>query len=125
RAPAWRIIGARWNSSAKRWPEMSEPAPTPYDKVLYPSYTRIQTHPDRLATIGMLLGMNPAPVEKCRMLELGCGNGSNIGPIAFGLPESEFVGVDLAALPIANANRMVDELGLRNLTFHNRSITDV
>jgi methyltransferase-like protein/SAM-dependent methyltransferase len=104
---------------------MSEPAPTPYDKVLYPSYTRIQTHPDRLATIGMLLGMEPTPVEHCRMLELGCGNGSNIGPIAFGLPDSQFVGVDLAALPIANARRMVDELNLKNLTFHNSSITDV
>lgn len=104
---------------------MSTPAPTPYDKVPYPSYTRIQTHPDRLATIGKLLGMNPTPVERCRMLELGCGNGSNIGPIAFGLPESEFVGVDLAALPIAKGRRMVDELGLKNLTFQNSSITDV
>lgn len=104
---------------------MSAPAPTPYDKVLYPSYTRVQTHPDRLATIGKLLGMTPAPVEQCRMLELGCGNGSNIGPIAFGLPESEFVGVDLAALPIANGRRMADELNLKNLTFHNCSIADV
>lgn len=96
----------------------------PYDKVLYPSYTRIQTHPDRLATIGRLLGMNPAPVERCRVLELGCGNGSNLGPIAYGLPESEFVGVDLAATPIANARRMVEDLGLRNLTFHQRNIAE-
>ena len=104
---------------------MPSPAPTAYDKVLYPSYTRVQTHPDRLATIGKLLGMAPAPVERCRMLELGCGNGSNIGPIAFGLPESQFVGVDLAALPIANARKMVDELNLKNLTFHNCSIAEV
>jgi methyltransferase-like protein/2-polyprenyl-3-methyl-5-hydroxy-6-metoxy-1,4-benzoquinol methylase len=100
-------------------------APTAYDKVLYPSYTRLQTHPDRLATIGKLLGMSPAPVEHCRVLELGCGNGSNLGPIAFGLPQSEFVGVDLAATPIANAQRMVAEIGLTNLTFQNRNITEV
>ena len=98
---------------------------SPYDKVLYPSYTRIQTHPDRMATIGKLLGMKPANVEKCRVLELGCGNGSNLGPIAFGLPESEFVGVDLAVTPIANAKRMVEELSLKNTTFHQKSITDV
>lgn len=104
---------------------MPNAAPTAYDKVLYPSYTRVQTHPDRLATIGKLLGMSPAPVERCRMLELGCGNGSNIGPIAFGLPQSQFVGVDLATLPIANARRMVDELNLKNLVFHNCSISAV
>jgi methyltransferase-like protein/2-polyprenyl-3-methyl-5-hydroxy-6-metoxy-1,4-benzoquinol methylase len=98
---------------------------TAYDKVIYPSYTRIQTHPDRMATIGKLLGMKPANIEKCRVLEMGCGNGSNLGPIACGLPGSEFVGVDLAATPIATAKRMVKELGLTNATFHQRNITEI
>jgi len=35
---------------------------TAYDEVNYPSHVYAQTHPDRLATIGTLLGMNPAPV---------------------------------------------------------------
>jgi methyltransferase-like protein/SAM-dependent methyltransferase len=104
---------------------MPATSPTAYDKVLYPSYTRIQTHPDRLATIGRLLGMQPAPVQKSRVLELGCGNGSNLGPIAYGLPESEFVGVDLAERPIENARAMVRELGLKNTTFHQRSVTEI
>ncbi len=34
------------------------------------------------------------------MLEIGCGNGSNVIPMAYGLPGSEFVGVDLAAKPV-------------------------
>jgi methyltransferase-like protein/2-polyprenyl-3-methyl-5-hydroxy-6-metoxy-1,4-benzoquinol methylase len=104
---------------------MADAAVSPYDKVLYPSYTRIQTHPDRMATIGRLLGMKPAPVERCRVLELGCGNGSNLGPIAFGLPESEFMGVDLAVLPIEKANRMVAELGLKNTRFQQGNVTEV
>ena len=104
---------------------MPELSPTPYDKVLYPSQTRLQTHPDRLATIGLLLGMEPAPVERCRVLELGCGNGSNLAPMAFGLPQSEFVGVDLAATPINAAQAMARELNLKNLTFHRASITEV
>jgi methyltransferase-like protein/2-polyprenyl-3-methyl-5-hydroxy-6-metoxy-1,4-benzoquinol methylase len=104
---------------------MPDTAPTAYDKILYPSYTRNQTHPDRLATIGILLGMEPAPVRKCRVLELGCGNGSNLTPIAFGLPETEFVGVDLAPTPISKARQMVTDLGLKNITFQNLSITDV
>lgn len=97
----------------------------PYDKVLYPSYTRQQSHPDRLATIGKLLGMKPAPVQRCRVLELGCGNGSNLVPMAFSLSESEFVGVDLAGTPIANARRMAEEIGLTNVTFHQRNVVDV
>lgn len=98
---------------------------TPYDKVLYPSYTRIQTHPDRLAVIGTLLGMEPAPVEKCRVLELGCGNGSNLTPIAYGLSGSEFIGVDLAPTPVAKAKQMASDLGLHNISFRNCSITEV
>lgn len=90
---------------------------TEYDKVLYPGHTRIQTHPDRLATIATLLGLTPAPVEHCRVLELGCGNGSNLGPIAFSLPESECVGVDVASIPVAFAREMARELGMTRLRF--------
>jgi 2-polyprenyl-3-methyl-5-hydroxy-6-metoxy-1,4-benzoquinol methylase len=104
---------------------MSAPAANPYDKVLYPSYTRQQSHPDRLATIGKLLGMSPAPVQRSRVLELGCGNGSNLAPIAFAMPESQFVGVDLATTPIQTATRMVREIGLTNIAFHQKSIADI
>jgi tRNA G46 methylase TrmB len=73
---------------------MADQTLTAYDEVLYPSYTHNQTHPDRLATIATLFGLTPAPVERCRVLELGCGNGSNLVPMAYGLPGSEFVGID-------------------------------
>ena len=89
--------------------------PTSYDSVIYPSYTHPQTHPDRLAVIGSLFGLEPAPVSRCRVLELGCGNGTNLVPMAWGLPQSEFVGIDLAALPIARGRRMSSELGLKNV----------
>ena len=42
----------------------------------------LQTHPDRLATIALLYGMAPRPVDRCRVLELGCGDGSNLIPMA-------------------------------------------
>src|SRR5260221_4442716 len=89
--------------------------PTSYDSVIYPSSTHPQTHPDRLAVIGSLFGLEPAPVNRCRVLELGCGNGTNLVPMAWGLPQSEFVGIDLAALPIARGQRMFSELGLKNV----------
>ncbi|MCX6906060.1 MAG: class I SAM-dependent methyltransferase [Verrucomicrobia bacterium] len=103
----------------------STPTQSSYDKVLYPSYTRIQTHPDRLATIATLFGMAPASVERCRMLELGCGNGSNLGPMAFTLPGSQFVGIDAAGIPIARAKEMAKELGMVNVAFHQGDILEV
>jgi hypothetical protein len=57
---------------------MSEFKSTSYDEVPYESYPFAQTHPDRLATVATLLGMQPAPVEQCRVLELGCASGGNL-----------------------------------------------
>lgn len=78
-------------------------AATSYDRVLYPSLAFLQTHPDSLAVIGTLFGMHPPTVEHCRVLELACGNGSNLIPMAYALPSSEFVGVDPAAKPVEAA----------------------
>ena len=86
-----------------------------YDEVLYPGYTHKQTHPDRLAVIAALLGMKPAPVARCRVLELGCGDGSNLIPMAMSLRQSEFVGVDRAANPVEAGNEVLTSLGLKNL----------
>ncbi len=56
---------------------MSEPIPTSYDLVPYESRP---THPDRLAIVTTLFGMRP-PVNRCRVLELGCASGGNLIPI--------------------------------------------
>jgi len=88
---------------------------SPYDVVPYRTFPRRQTHPDRLAALATLFGMSPKPVTRCRMLEIGCGNGGNLIPLAYHLPESEFVGVDLARGAIAAGRRMARDLGLRNV----------
>ena len=49
------------------------------------------------------------------MLELGCGDGTNLIPMACAMPESEFVGVDLAAVPIARGQEMIAALGPKNI----------
>jgi methyltransferase-like protein/SAM-dependent methyltransferase len=92
-----------------------EPPLTSYDAVRYPSYTHPQTHPDRLAVIGALSGLEPAPASRCRVLELGCGNASNLAPLAWSLPGSQFVGVDLASQPIHQGLEMIQHLGLANV----------
>jgi SAM-dependent methyltransferase len=50
------------------------------------------------------------------VLELGCGDGANLLPMAAGLPAAQFVGIDLAARPIAAGQAAVAELALPNLT---------
>jgi len=100
------------------------PAST-YDLVAYPSYTHAQTHPARLGVIGALFGLNPARADQCRVLELGCGNGSNLIPMAESCGGSEFVGIDLAALPVAEGRRTIQDLGLRNIRLVHGSLTEV
>jgi SAM-dependent methyltransferase len=103
---------------------MSAGASTAYDTVVYPSRCYPQTHPDRLATLATLFGMWPAPVENCRVLELGCGDGGNLLAMAFALPGSAFVGVDLAPSAIARANDEARALGLANIEFHCADLLD-
>jgi SAM-dependent methyltransferase len=90
----------------------------PYDAIRYPGHPRPATHPDRLAALGYLLGMAPREVERCRVLELGCGDGANLIPMAYGLPDSQFVGVDLAETAIGEGRAVAAELGLRNVVLH-------
>ena len=75
---------------------MGERQPTSYDEVPYTSHAFYEAHPDRMAVIATLYGMSPPPVERCRVLELGCGLGGNLIPMAVGLPDARFVGVDLS-----------------------------
>jgi methyltransferase-like protein/trans-aconitate methyltransferase len=98
---------------------------TSYDDVPYPILCYTQTHPDRLATCARLLGLNPAPVERCRVLELGCASGGNLIPMAATLPESTFVGIDLSERQIADASASVAALGLMNAAFFAMDIRDV
>lgn len=96
-----------------------------YDEIPYPSLCYSQSHPDRLATIATLLGMNPAPVSRCRVLELGCAGGGNLLPMAYALPESRFVGVDYSPRQIEEANAIVETLQLKNIRFEAMNILDI
>jgi methyltransferase-like protein/SAM-dependent methyltransferase len=98
---------------------------TTYDRVPYPNLSYSQTHPDRLATVATLLGMQPAPVDRCRVLELGCASGGNLIPMAYGLPGSTFVGVDNSARQIAEGQAMQTALGLENVALEHMDILDV
>jgi SAM-dependent methyltransferase len=97
----------------------------PYDELLYSGFPYAQTHPDRLATNAILFGMTPQPVTSCRVLELACGDGSNLIPMALGLPGSEFLGIDLAARPIAKGMSLIETLGLTNIRLWQSDVVEL
>lgn len=96
-----------------------------YDEIPYKSKPFPQSHPDRLATIARLFGIEPTPIDRCRVLELGCASGGNLIPMAFHLPESEFVGVDLSGRQIQQASETITSLDLNNIRVENTSIMDI
>lgn len=88
---------------------------TIYDEIPYPELTHSHTHPTRMETLASILGLKPAPVDNCRVLELGCATGSNVLPMAYAYPESQFVGLDNSAVQIENGIKSVEELELENV----------
>jgi SAM-dependent methyltransferase len=97
---------------------------TAYDEVPYTGHPYADSHPERLATMATLFGVTPAPVERCRVLEIACGDAANLIPMAYALPGSTFVGFDLAAQPIETGQRMAARLGLTNIALAQRDLAD-
>ncbi len=88
---------------------------TDYDHVRYPCHAYEHTHPEHLYVLGRLHGMSPAHPAKCRVLEIGCGDGGNLVPMAWQYPQSRFFGFDLAETSIAAGQERVKDLELTNL----------
>jgi len=104
---------------------MTDDHPIVYDQVLYPGQPFPQSHPDRLATVASLYGMSPRPVPHCRVLELGCGCGHNVIPIAYQWPECELLGVDLSRRAIEEGRNEIAALGLTNIELRRLDIAEV
>lgn len=96
-----------------------------YDQVPYQGYAIAETHPDRLAAIGRLFGLDPAPPERSRVLELGAAAGGNLIPMAFNLPHSRFTGVELSGAQAWRGQQMIAELRLANARMLHRDILEL
>ncbi len=99
--------------------------PNPYDEVPYPTQSYSSTYPDRLRTQGVLRGMPLAPADRCRVLELGCGAGGNLIPMALGLPNATFIGIDLSPGEIQRGHSLLAASGARNVTLQQGDICDL
>lgn len=98
-------------------PEATAPEATPYDEFPYDGYAYWFTHPDHLWVMAHARGLSPTPPDRCRVLELGCGDGGNLLSLASLLPGSNFVGLDLSAVHIERANLAAEHCGLTNIRF--------
>lgn len=96
-----------------------------YDEVPYATRPLYACHSDCLAVMGILLGMNPAPPARSRMLEIGCSSAGNLIPMALQYPESRFVGLDLSPVQIGLGQETVRDLEIKNLELFAQSLTDI
>ena len=101
------------------------PEDNSYDVMPYPSHPFRQTHPDRLATVGRLFGLQPAEPDDCRVLEIGCASGGNLLPMAVNLPQSRFLGIDLSARQVESGKETIEALGLKNIRMRQLDVMDV
>jgi methyltransferase-like protein/SAM-dependent methyltransferase len=97
----------------------------PYDLFPYESIAFAETHPANLAVLGRLFGLQTADPEDCSVLELGCASGGNLIPMAWHLPQTQLVGIDLSRRQIDDGRALVGQLGLSNIELRHANILDL
>ena len=96
-----------------------------YEQLPYESGPQYPTHPNCLATVATLMGMQPPDVGHARVLELGCGNGGNLIPMAATLPDSRFLGIDLSPRHISQGVTWIRMAGLDNIELRAANLLDL
>src|SRR6266487_4463330 len=90
-----------------------------YDELPYAQLPLMETHPRRLHAVAHLYGLEAAPPNESRVLELGCAVGAYI------VPGARFVGIDVSARQIHDAKAFAQGCGANNLELRCASIMDV
>ena len=103
RARRERASRRRLNGARKHAPHLSGCRAT--TKFRIPNLSHVQTHPDALATLARLLGLSPAPIETCRVLEIGCASGRQSDPDGAQPAGQHLVGIDYSASQIETGRR--------------------
>ena len=96
-----------------------------YNEVPYVDKPHRMTHPRHLETMAALFAMQPTPIGRCRVLELGCAGGGNLIPQAQDLPDAQFVGIDMSQRQVEAGQAMIRSLGLKNIRLSQHNILDV
>ena len=95
-----------------------------YDVVPYPAASFPQTHPNRLAGLAQIFGIDSPLPSSARVLELGCADGSNLLPMAEASPGATFLGIDYSSKQIEAGRQMLAAAGLTNAELRHQNILD-
>jgi SAM-dependent methyltransferase len=96
----------------------------PYDQIRYLTTAHPDTLPSNFAVLAHLRGLPYCPFRQSRVLEVGCGDGLNLLSLAAIAPEAEFVGIDLAPVPVADGQALARAAGLSNVSLKVGDIFD-
>lgn len=86
-----------------------------YEDVLYDDYAFPEAHPDYLLALGVLFGRHVDQDQPVRILDLGCGLGGHLLPLAEWDPRGRYVGIDASEPQIASGKAVAKTLGLHNV----------
>ncbi|MCS5710897.1 methyltransferase regulatory domain-containing protein [Candidatus Berkiella aquae] len=95
-----------------------------YNKTPYQSFPFSHTHPTHLFTLATLFGLKPKPVEKARILEIGCASGGNLIPIGYHFPTSECLGIDISEKQIDDGIKQLVDMDIKNVTLRHQSLLE-
>lgn len=95
-----------------------------YDAVPYRSVPLPQTHPNRLAALGHLFGVAVPHPARARILEIGCGGGTNLIAMGESLPDAHLVGFDLSAVQIEQGRELARWADTQNVTLHQLDLAE-
>lgn len=98
---------------------------TPYDELPYGMLVHANTHPVRLATAAALRGVHAAAMDGCRVADLGCAEATQLLYWAEAHPDSEFVGIEVAAQQVTFARERIRSLGLTNVVVHHGDVAEL
>ena len=70
-----------------------------------------------------IFGMHDVPpINKARVLELGCAAGGNIIPHAANFPDAKFCGIDLSKIQIDQGNEIIKSANLKTLYWNTKTL---
>jgi SAM-dependent methyltransferase len=97
---------------------MQDPIQALYLRHSYPPMSHPQADPAVSSVAARMAGLPTAHPSNARILEIGCGSGHHLIPLAMRWPGSRFTGIDLSENAIREATSRVARCGIGNLKFH-------
>lgn len=87
---------------------------TTYDDLPYDSVPLPEADPEYLAALARLHGLSAPDAGRARVLELGCGSGGNLVPIAWYARQTSCIGIEATRRQAEDGQRLIDAAGVAN-----------